>query len=166
MWALQPKGCTSGLFTSAECCVEAEELHIRYMESVLLVPWVGLSPVVRWVLCMVPSPDVPFENRCSWFPLILPVDSPLLFCNSAEACFLHTQCLRSSAGSGLSVSLPEGIQVHLFHSWGNLVVRIFRCMHWVQVFQKMWKVLLHVLKFRFVLKREVCTQGCRQVSLQ
>lgn len=141
MWSLQPKGCTVGLFTSSEWCLEPEELGIGYMESVLLLPWVGLSHVVRWVLCMVPSPDLPFENRCSWFALSLPVESRLLFCNSAEACFLHIQCPWSLGRSGLSISPPEGIQAYLFHSRGNLVATIFRCLHWVQVFQTMWKVL-------------------------
>lgn len=144
MWALEPKGCASGLFASSQCCLDPEELDTRYTESMLLVPWLGLSSVLRWILCVVPSPYMPFENRCSWFALSLPIHLPLLCCE-AEARFLHTQRPWSSGRSVLSISPPEGIQAHLFHTWGKLVTTVFRCLHWVQVFQKMWKVLLACL---------------------
>lgn len=38
MWALHPKGCPWGFFTSSECCLEPEELDIGYIMEARFLP--------------------------------------------------------------------------------------------------------------------------------
>lgn len=71
-------------------------------------------------------------------------------------------CLWSLGRSVLSISAPERIKTQLSHSWDNSVSTVFRFLHRVQGFQKMWKFSLHVLKFRFVRRAgERGSQRCR-----